>query len=130
MFQKYDSSLHAPHGGFRFQNRQYKGEFNTLNAAGFSRDLIGHFEWRPLVTNSSMVSCQMGPTRHAYAWQIEPFWQDTLELLEIMIAWEIQHWVSTEPGDDLAPLDAKSMRKLYVYISGYTMHRWLSARLQ
>ena len=26
-----------------------------------------------------MVSCQKGPTRHAYAWQIGPFWQDTLE---------------------------------------------------
>ena len=25
-----------------------------------------------------MVSCQKGPTRHAYAWQIGPFWQDTL----------------------------------------------------
>ena len=24
-----------------------------------------------------MVSCQKGPTRYAYAWQIEPFWQDT-----------------------------------------------------
>ena len=24
------------------------------------------------------VSCQNGPTRHAYAWQIGPFWQDTL----------------------------------------------------
>ena len=30
-------------------------------------------------TLSSMVSCQKGPTRHAYAWQIGPFWQDTLE---------------------------------------------------
>ena len=27
-----------------------------------------------------MVSCQKGPTRHAYAWQIEPFWQDTLDI--------------------------------------------------
>ena len=27
-----------------------------------------------------MVSCQKGPTRHAYAWQIWPLWQDTLEL--------------------------------------------------
>ena len=27
-----------------------------------------------------MVSCQKGPTRHAYAWQIGPFWQDTLEI--------------------------------------------------
>ena len=28
----------------------------------------------------SMVSCQKGPPRHAYAWQIGPFWQDTLDL--------------------------------------------------
>ena len=27
-----------------------------------------------------MVSCQKGPTRHAYAWQIGPFWQNTLEM--------------------------------------------------
>ena len=27
-----------------------------------------------------MVSCQKGPTRHAYAWQIGAFWQDTLEI--------------------------------------------------
>ena len=26
----------------------------------------------------SGVSCQKGPIRHAYAWQIGPFWQDTL----------------------------------------------------
>ena len=25
------------------------------------------------------VSCQKGPICHAYAWQIGPFWQDTLE---------------------------------------------------
>ena len=31
----------------------------------------------------SRVSCQKGPTRHAYAWQIGPFWQDTLDILEI-----------------------------------------------
>ena len=28
----------------------------------------------------SMVSCQKGPTRHAYAWQIGPFWQATLDM--------------------------------------------------
>ena len=27
-----------------------------------------------------MVSSQKGPTRHAYAWQIGPFWQDTLDM--------------------------------------------------
>ena len=28
----------------------------------------------------SMVSCQKGPTRHAYAWQIGPFWHDILDM--------------------------------------------------
>ena len=28
----------------------------------------------------SMVSCQKDDTRHAHAWQIGPFWQDTLDL--------------------------------------------------
>ena len=28
-----------------------------------------------------MVSCQKCPTRHAYAWQIGTFWQDTLNIL-------------------------------------------------
>ena len=28
----------------------------------------------------SRVSCQKGPTRQAYAWQIGPFWQDTLNM--------------------------------------------------
>ena len=32
----------------------------------------------------SRVSCQKGPTRHAYAWQIGPFWQDTLDLTYIV----------------------------------------------
>ena len=27
-----------------------------------------------------MVSCQKGPTRHAYAWQMGPFWQDTFDM--------------------------------------------------
>ena len=27
-----------------------------------------------------MVSCQKDPTRRAYAWQIGPFWQDTLQI--------------------------------------------------
>ena len=32
------------------------------------------------LTHISMVSCQKGPTRHAYAWQIGPFWQDTIDI--------------------------------------------------
>ena len=32
------------------------------------------------IDHISMVSCQKGPTHHAYAWQIGPFWQDTLDI--------------------------------------------------
>ena len=31
-------------------------------------------------TYISRVSCQKGPTRHAYAWQIGRFWQETLDI--------------------------------------------------
>ena len=30
-----------------------------------------------------MVSCEKGPIRHAYAWQIGPFWQDTLDISSV-----------------------------------------------
>ena len=33
----------------------------------------------------STVSCERGPTSHAYAWQIGPFWQDTLDISVIAI---------------------------------------------
>ena len=42
-----------------------------------------------------MVSCQKGPTRHAYAWQIGPFWQDTLEMFLYHLAKQCsaaRHW--------------------------------------
>ena len=32
-----------------------------------------------------MVSCQKGLIRHAYAWQIGPFWQDTLDTCFLFI---------------------------------------------
>ena len=35
--------------------------------------------------HKSMVFCQNVPTSHAYAWQIGPFWQDTLEI------WQAHH---------------------------------------
>ena len=42
----------------------------------------------------SMVSCQKGPTRHAYAWQIGPFWQETLEIAAAMglCTWNHVRW--------------------------------------
>ena len=35
-----------------------------------------------------MVSRQKGPTRHAYAWQIGPFWQDTIDMALSVGGWE------------------------------------------
>ena len=32
----------------------------------------------------SMVSCQKGPSRHACAWHIGPFWQDTLNIISLV----------------------------------------------
>ena len=50
------------------------------------------------ITQISMVSCQKGPTRHAYAWQIGPFWQDTPDIC--MFIWYtvlLVIYISTPP---------------------------------
>ena len=39
----------------------------------------------------SRVSCQKGPTRHAYAWQIGPFWPDTLDIWVCMCSADSFH---------------------------------------
>ena len=43
----------------------------------------------------SMVSCQKGPTCHAYAWQIGPFWHDTIDI------WKLS-WVIAVPANVLS----------------------------
>ena len=66
----------------------YSSKRVTENGPRSSKDMIatklsGHFItfmwWIPSAYLISMVSCQKGSTRHAYAWQIGPFWQDTLD---------------------------------------------------
>ena len=37
----------------------------------------------------SRVSCQKGLTRYDYAWQIGPFWQDTLDLRFLCRRWRL-----------------------------------------
>ena len=39
-----------------------------------------HKTWFAYCKYISMVPCQKGPTRHAYAWQIGPFGQDTIDM--------------------------------------------------
>ena len=59
------------------------------------------YQVRYTYSDISMVSCQKGPTRHAYAWQIGPFWQDTLDIaiistvvfgFEVLRAADLQVW--------------------------------------
>ena len=49
---------------------------------------------RELIYRTSMVSCQKDPTRHAYALQIWPFWQDTLDIRIpiplVSVGWGVQ----------------------------------------
>ena len=37
------------------------------------------------------VSCQKSPTRHAYAWQIGPFWQNTLDKGTVRWSYRLGH---------------------------------------
>ena len=46
----------------------------------------GDTAFRLYLAQTSMVSYQKGPTRHAYAWQIGPFWQDTLDVWLLSVA--------------------------------------------
>ena len=39
-----------------------------------------------------MVSCQKGPTRHAYTWQIGPFWQDTIDFPRVNESIKFEIW--------------------------------------
>ena len=41
----------------------------------------------------SMVSCKKGPTRHAYAWLIGPFWQDTIDVDYNFLATILVYWL-------------------------------------
>ena len=63
----------------------------------------------PIFQHISMVSCQKGPTRLAYAWLIGPFWQDTLD---ICITWP---WIVNGIAMDASSFNRTS--------SGMTRHQ-------
>ena len=63
-----------------------KGLINN-NPVGLDNGLVPNRQQAIIWTNAdpihwhiSRVSCQKGPTCHAYAWQIGPFWQDTIDI--------------------------------------------------
>ena len=91
--------IHWMHQAHQLHSRQMRVHctvlnHDSLNASGTSVTLqtyegilygaeswfiecIRHIWYTP---DTSMISCQKGPTRHAYAWQIGSFWQDTLDM--------------------------------------------------
>ena len=71
-----------------------------------------------------MVSCQKGPTCHAYAWQTGPFWQDTLVLC---FAW--LWWCLTSHGVACISMcfTYTSCITMYFAISLHHWHQWQQA---
>ena len=68
--------------------------------------------WRHIL----MVSCQKGPTRHAYAWQIGPFWQDTLNLSYI---------VNTMVTDVVMTQGARATAAMVLTKFSQAQHTWI-----
>ena len=54
--------------------------FSRANCLRIVKENRVSFETHNLILR---VSCQEGPSRHAYKWQIGPFWQDTLDILQV-----------------------------------------------
>ena len=66
-------------------------DFNYMHYFGVGRWLktlicLSNFpEGTPYIDGLHIDGIQpKGPTRHAYAWQIGPFWQDTLDIIAAM----------------------------------------------
>ena len=59
--------------------QQLNGHIGCINSLSVT-SVHTHVEGWKAVTDILMVSCQKGPTCHAYPWQIGPFWQDTLNM--------------------------------------------------
>ena len=72
------------HNGHKSLAATGNGQMGVLSSATAHLSLydsVHIYVANPLSHPKLMVSCQKGPTRHAYAWQIGPFWQDTLKML-------------------------------------------------
>ena len=80
-----------------------------MSISKLSLERLSNHYWENY-SHNSRVSCQKGPTRHAYAWQIGPFWQDTLELCYVSVKSSIKvecgtvqrgtvHWIRIRPKE-------------------------------
>ena len=87
--------------------------------------------WHVCTEHSSMVSCQEGPTCHAYAWQIGPFWQDTPEFIhnkDSLRQW-MREWICSKffvRADKTILIIFPTVMKynLHVKIGPWTLFHW------
>ena len=70
-------------------------EYNQSCCSTLPKNIKGNMKymqkmagWIGSIYGISMASCQKGSTRHAKAWQIGPFWQDTLD----MYSFQTERW--------------------------------------
>ena len=77
-------------------------EYNLLvahhNKTHPSASLISMVSCQKGPTHHAYASCQKGPTHHAYTWQIGPFWQDALDILSLRCA---AHFATVRAQSDL-----------------------------
>ena len=73
-----DQRKHQSSASLAFVCGIHRGPVNSPHKGPVTRKMFPFDD--VIMKCKSMVSCQKGPTRHAYAWQIGPFWQDTLEM--------------------------------------------------
>ena len=75
-------------------------------------------------TNTSIVPCQKGLTRHAYAWQIGRFWQDTLDIwvidskVRIPTIWNMCN-ISSPTFSILGASDTRTHTHTHLYMIKY-----------
>ena len=56
---------------------------------------ISNLSTQPLPADISKVSCQKGPTHHAYTWRVGPFWQDTIDIPEPNDIVKMSTWINS-----------------------------------
>ena len=71
----------------------------------------------------SRVSCQKGPTRHAYAWQIGPFWQDMV--INIRFHFQFGRSLETTFGGHIKWLQKRVLiYRIRINIANYVKYKY------
>ena len=111
----------------------YLRSFTDKNEKGFPENWMWYF--RPICPKDAWLkwtrdSCAIwiygwcpakkGPTRHAYAWKIGPFWQDTLDIRHSASkGWQAERWLGRWPVKTYCWITAHSHIDLVIATKWY-----------